>query len=124
MIYGASGYEPQRLWGTVTNDIENFTLGDQTLATDSFAFDLNAPSRGPIQWLLAQLDLFVGFAGAEWIVNSGATGATGAGTGAAITPSNISATEQSSFGSAPGVKPQVVGDALCTASGRRPPSGR
>ncbi len=112
MVYGGSGYEPQRIWGTRTNDIENFTLGDQTLATDSFAFDLNASARGPIQWLLAQLDLFVGFAGAEWIVNSGSTTATGAGTGGAITPSNIAATEQSGFGSAPGVQPQVVGDAL------------
>ena len=112
MIYGGSGFEPQRIWGTVTNDIENFNRGDQTLATDAFAFDLNASARGPIQWLQAQLDLFVGFAGAEWIVNSGSTTATGAGTGSALTPSNISATEQSSFGSAPGVKPQVVGDAL------------
>jgi hypothetical protein len=112
LVYGGSGFEPQRIWGTVTNDIENFNLGDQTLATDAFVFDINAPARGPIQWLLAQLDLFVGFAGAEWIVNSGATTATGAGTGSAITPSNISATEQSSFGSTPGVQPQVVGDAL------------
>ena len=111
MIYGGSGYEPQRIWGTVTDDLQNFDLGDQSLATDSFAFDLNAPSRGPIQWLIAQLDLFVGFAGAEWVVNSGSTNANGQSSGAAVTPTSINATESSSWGSAPGVSPQVVGDA-------------
>lgn len=112
VIYGGSGFEPQRIWGTVTNDIENFALGDQTKATDSFAFDLNAPSRGPIVWLLGQLNLFVGFSGAEWIVNSGSSTTTGAATGAAISPSNIQAVEQSSWGSAVGVAPMIVGDAL------------
>jgi len=112
VIYGGSGYEPQRIWGTVTDDIENFALGDQTLATDSFAFDLNAPSRGPIQWLIAQLDLFVGFSGAEWVVNSGSTNSTGQTSGAAVTATSINATESSSWGSAENVAPAIVGDVL------------
>lgn len=112
VIYGASGYEPQRIWGTVTNDIENFDLGDQTLATDSFAFDLNAQSRGPIVWLIGQTDLFAGFSGAEWVINSGSTNQTGGGSGAAITATSINALESSSWGSAPNVQPTVVGDAL------------
>ena len=112
MIYGGSGYEPQRIWGTVTDDLENFALGDQTLATDSFAFDLNAPSRGPIQWLIAQLDLFVGFSGAEWVVNSGSTNSTGQSAGTAVTPTAINAVESSSWGSAQNVAPAIVGDVL------------
>jgi hypothetical protein len=112
LIYAASGYEPQRIWGTVTNDIENFALGDQTLATDSFAFDLNAPGRGPIQWLTAQLDLFAGFSGAEWVINSGSVNGSGVSTGAAITPTNINATENSTWGSAESVEPVIVGDAV------------
>ena len=112
IIYGSSGYEPQRIWGTVTNDIQNFALGDQTQATDSFAFDLNAPSRGPLQWLVGQTDLIVGFSGAEWIINSGSTANTGQSSGAAITPTNINAVEHSSWGSANNVDPIIVGDAV------------
>lgn len=112
MIYASSGFEPQRIWGTVTNDIENFALGDQTQATDAFAFDLNAPSRGPISWLTAQTDLFAGFSGAEWIINSGSTTSNGVSSGSAITPSNINAFENGTYGSAPNVQPTIVGNAV------------
>jgi hypothetical protein len=112
MIYGGSGFEPQRIWGTQTDDIQNFDLGDQSLATDGFAFDLNAPSRGPIQTLIAQLDLFVLFSGAEWVVNSGSTNSTGQSSGAAITPTSINAVESSAWGSAQNVEPAIVGDVL------------
>lgn len=110
MIYGGTYFEPQRIWGSVTNDIENFALGDQLLSTDSFAFDIAATGRGPIQWLIAQVDLFIGFSGAEWIVNAGA-GALGGSTDA-ITPTQISAGEHSSWGSAPFIGPAVVGNAV------------
>lgn len=112
VIYGASGYEPQRIWGTVTNDIENFALGDQTKATDAFAFDLNAASRGPIAWLLGQTELFAGFSGAEWVINSGSTNSNGQSSGAAITPTSINALEHSSWGSADNTAPCIVGDAV------------
>lgn len=109
-IYGGTSHEPQRIWGSVTNDLENFALGDQLEATDSFAFDIAAVGRGPIQWLISQVDLFIGFSGAEWIVNAGA-GALGGSTDA-ITPTQISAGEHSSWGSAPGIAPAVVGNAV------------
>lgn len=111
VIYAGSGFEPQRIWGSVTNDIENFERGDQTLATDSFAFDLNAPGRGPIAWTIAQTDLFVGFAGGEWVVNSGlnTTAQSGSST---ITASNVNAVEHSTWGSSLGSRPYVVGDAV------------
>lgn len=112
VIYGASAYEPQRIWGTVTNDIENFDLGDQTKATDGFAFDLNAPGRGPIEWLIGQNDLFVGFSGAEWIVNSGSTNSNGGSSGSAISATSINATENSTWGSAAAVEPVIAGSAL------------
>lgn len=110
MIYGGSSYEPQRIWGTVTDDLENFNLGDGTLATDSFAFDLAAVSRGRIQWLISQTDLLVGFAGAEWIVNAGA-GSFG-GSSEPITPQQINAGEHSSWGSAPGIAPLLIGNTV------------
>lgn len=105
-IYGGSDYEPQRIWGSVTNDLENFDRGDSSLSTDSFAFDLAAVGRGPIQWLIAQTDLFVGFSSAEWVVNSGSSG------DAAISPTAVNAVEQSTWGSATGVQPAIVGNGI------------
>ena len=111
VVYASTAYEPQRIWGTVTNDIENFALGDQTLATDAFAFDLNAPSRGSIVWLCAQNNLIAGFAGAEWVISgSGAT--TGGSIGGTISPTSIQAVEHSTYGSIFGVNPLVVGDGI------------
>ena len=107
MVYGGTGFQPQRVWGTVTNDLENFALGAQDLATDSYVFDIAATARGPIQWLKAQTDLFVGFSGAEWVVNSG----QGTGGSQSITPTQINATEHSTWGSATGIPATVVGDA-------------
>jgi hypothetical protein len=112
VIYASSGFEPQRIWGTVTNDIENFALGDQTLATDAFAFDLNAPGRGPIVWLVSQTDLFAGFSGAEWVISSGSASSSGGTSGASITPTQINAVEHGTFGSAPFVQPAVIGNAV------------
>ena len=113
--YGSSGFEPQRMWGTVTNDLRNLALGDQTLATDAVVFDLNAPGRGPIVWIAAQTDLFAGLSGAEWVINSGAGGGAisqGTTSGGAITPTNLNAFEQGTYGSAPSVQPRIVGNAV------------
>ena len=110
VVYASSGFEPQRLWGTQQNDIENFDRSDPTLATSGFAFDLNAPARGPILWLIAQADLFAGFNGAEWVINAGSSvGGQGGGT---LTPTNINAVEQGTFGSSPLVQPAIVGNAV------------
>ena len=111
MVYGGTSYEPQRIWGSVTNDLENFARGDQTLATDSYAFTIGAISRGAIQWLVAQTDLFVGFSGAEWVVSSGSS-VNAQGISASVTPTAINAVEQSAWGSATGVSPCVVGSAV------------
>ncbi len=110
VIYGATAYEPQRIWGTRTDDLENFALGDQTKADDSFAFDLAAVGRGAIQWLIGQVDLFAGFSGAEWIINAG-QGSFGGSTGP-ITPTSINAGEHSAWGSASGIPPAIVGNAV------------
>lgn len=110
-FYASSEYEPQRLWGTNTNDIENFDRSDPTKATNGLAYDLNAPGRGPILSLIAQGDLFVLFSGAEWVVNSGTGSNTGTG-GGVITPTDINAVEQGTYGSAPYIQPQIVGNAV------------
>ena len=102
--YGATTFQPQRLWATQINDIENFALIDQSQATYGLAFDLNAPGRGPIQWLTAQTDLCAGLAGAEWFITSGQPNV-------AISPTAVIALEHSANGSAPNLPGLVIGNA-------------
>ncbi len=102
--YGYSASEPQRVWATQTDDIENFAIIDQSQATYGLAFDLNAAGRGPIQWLAAQTDLFAGLASAEWIISSGATTT-------AITATAIQALENTVNGSAPALPGLIIGQA-------------
>ena len=103
-FYGATQFQPQRVWGTQTDDIENFALVDQSQSAYGLAFDLNAPGRGPIQWLTAQTDLMVGLAGAEWIISSGQANV-------AITPTQVIAVEHSVNGSAPNLSGVIIGNA-------------
>jgi hypothetical protein len=105
---GFTAFEPQRIWGTQTDDIQNWDLGDQTLATDGMAFDLDAVGDGAILWMQSQDALFLGLSTAEWVVSAG-DGSQ------AITPQNINAQRQSKWGSNPNVPAKVVGDALVFA---------
>jgi hypothetical protein len=102
--YGYSAYQPQSVWASQTDDIENFALYDQSQATYALSFTLNAPGRGPIQWLAAQTDLFVGLASAEWIISSGATTT-------AISSTQIQALEHTVNGSAPNLPALIIGQA-------------
>lgn len=110
-FYASTQHEPQRIWGTVTNDIENFDRSDPTLATNGLVYDLNAPGRGPILWLIAQADMFAGFSGAEWVINSGQGSTAGSG-GGVITPTDVLGVEQGTYGSSPSVQPLIVGNAV------------
>jgi hypothetical protein len=105
MWYGGTKAEPQRVWGTQTDDIENFALIDQSQATYGLAFDLNASGRGPILWMAAQTDFFVGLSSAEWILSSGSTTTT------PITPTAIAALEHSVKGSAPSLPGIIIENA-------------
>ena len=103
-FYASTQFQPQRVWGTQTDDIENFALVDQSQSAYGLAFDLNAPGRGPIQWLTAQTDLMCGLAGAEWIISSGQANV-------AITPTQVIALEHSVNGSAPNLPGVIIGNA-------------
>lgn len=100
-----TAFQPQRGWGTQTGDIENWNIGDGTLATDGLAFDLDATGDGAIVWSQSQDALFVGFVEAEWVI--GAADVT-----AGISATNIFARRQSRWGSSQTIAGLVVGDAL------------
>lgn len=105
---GFNRSEPLRIWGTQTADFENWDLGDQSLATDGVAFDLDATGDGSGVWLAGQDALFAGFEAAEWVVQ----GSDGTGT---IGPTSVSARRQSRFGSNPNMGAKLLGDALVFA---------
>jgi hypothetical protein len=75
-------------------------------------FDINAPGRGPIEWLMGQADLFCGFAGGEYTIVGGSTEAGVGSVGGALSPSSVRAVEQSTFGSCQAVQPTIAGDSL------------
>lgn len=105
---GFTEFEPQKIWGTRTGELENWDLGDQTLATDGVAFALDAVGDGAIVWLQTQEALFVGMVQAEWIVAR-------ADFSASIGPNNVTAHRQSRWGSNENIPAVVVGDALVFA---------
>lgn len=106
--FGFTYSQPQRVWATKLDELENFDIGDGTLATDGLAFDLDATGDGAILWIEAQDALFIGFSLAEWVM------AAADGT-SAISATNVTAHRQSSYGSAQNVPATVVGDALVFA---------
>ena len=105
---GFSTYEPQRAWGTQVGDIENWNMGDQTLATDGLAFDFDAVGDGSGVWLQSQDALFAGLVSAEWVISSSDPTLS-------IGPTSVTAHRQSKWGSNTNIQAKVVGDALIFA---------
>lgn len=103
--FGGTSYQPQRIWASMTGDIENFDRTDTALATSSIAVDLAASGKGPLYWLASGIDLFAGLAGAEWTI--AAPNSTNA-----LSTSNIQAKQQSANGSSEFVPALPIGDAL------------
>ena len=68
MWYAGSSYQPQTLWGSVTDDIENFERSG--LDDSGIAYTLAADQRNEIEWLLAQKFLLAGTSAGEWSIGS------------------------------------------------------
>ena len=90
IFYGGTTYQPLHIWGSVTDDFENFDRGTEDDA--SVVFQLASSEFNAIQWLVSQTDLIVGLAGGEWRVR-------GDRNGNIITPSRVDAKFQSKYGS-------------------------
>ncbi|GAT33294.1 hypothetical protein TSACC_21707 [Terrimicrobium sacchariphilum] len=86
---GTSG-RPQSLWGSMIDDFENFRTS--ALDDSGLFFTLSAQESNVIQWLLSQKSLLIGTAGGEWTLGS-------TDSNAAITPANVKASQESSYGS-------------------------
>lgn len=109
LFFGGCSAYPQRLDGSRTGDYENFEPSNPAdgVVTDSHAvaFTLNANDVNVIRWLAAnEKGLAVGTVGGEWSVKP-------ADSSGALSPTNISAVQSSTYGSAD-VQPIQSGKAV------------
>lgn len=91
LVFAATRKQPQTIWMSVTDDINNFMTGG--LETSAMALTMNTTSQNPICWLMARSKvLLLGTSEAEWVVSSG-------GSGNAISSSNAHIEDHSHVGS-------------------------
>ncbi len=75
IILAGTAANPNRVWGSVVSDHENFTQG-QGLSDDAFQFDLGARLKHIIQWVESAEDLVIGTNMAEGILYGSEEGIT------------------------------------------------
>lgn len=101
---GATSY-PNRIDGSVTSDYENFSPTDQTgvvVDSNAYGFALNDVKQNVINWLRSdEWGLLAGTASAEWVIAASTTQV-------ALTPTNVSAKQTTTYGSS-NVTPVRVG---------------
>ena len=102
LYWGGSNTDPQKIWGSAVADFENMHQGSAA-ADDSLEFTLVANEVNAIQWLSESTDLLCGTLGGEFTITGGQDDN--------ITPTNIKAVRQASFGSNK-VTPLNVGNLL------------
>jgi hypothetical protein len=95
LCLASSTLQPQSLWMSKSADFTNFgATSDELIVSDDSAITVTMDSDtvNQIMWLSSRAVLLVGTAGGEWQI-------TGASSREPITPTNISARNQTSFGS-------------------------
>ena len=99
ILFAGSKTYPQRIYSTKSGDWEDMTVG--TGDADAFIFTLAADQVNVIRWLAPRKYLMLGTIGGEWRIWSGEDNAP-------MTPSNVKASRESSYGSAD-FQPVIVG---------------
>ncbi len=87
--FGGTETEPQRVWGSVVNDYQNFHRS--SLDDASVSFTPAAQTANPIQWMSSSGTLCLGTTGDEWTI--------GADNDGIVTPTNVNIRRRSGYGS-------------------------
>lgn len=91
LVFGGTANNPQSIFGSTLDDIENFERTTDEDDSESYFFTLAATKRNLICWMKsANNKLYVGTIGSEFIVSSSSS---------AITPTDVSVTPTSTYGS-------------------------
>jgi len=102
LIFGGTTSFPSTIWGSVSNDFQNFKTG--AYDADSYSFTLASTTGGRIQWILSKTALIIGTTQDEWSLSSSD------GT-RPLTPTNVLAKKQSNYGSG-SVSGRIVNDTV------------
>ena len=111
LCFGGTYVEPQTGWMSKSGDFYNFASTEEDLAVmddSAVTFTIASDTVNQILWMVSRGSLIVGTVATEHKVTSGAS------SGAAITPSNVTPALQTSYGSE-GIKPIAVGKAIIYA---------
>lgn len=100
--YARTDYEPQKEWGSVVFEYDNFALNTEA-DDDALNLSLASNESNEIQWLASGKSLFGGTFGGVFVTNSRST--------EPITPDNANASEEVGFGSASNM-PKKIGNFL------------
>ena len=95
--FGGTTAKPQSIFGSKTDNFEDFTVG--TNDADALEYAIASYKVNQVQWMSSTEVLLVGTAGGEFKVSGG---------NAALTPSNVQVTRQTSYGGK-NVQPRHVG---------------
>lgn len=90
LIYARTKTQPDTLWASAVDDYNKFAPGTED--DDSYEYTVVAEQVNAIQWLSPQKTLRIGTTGAEFSMSGGSTTA-------AVTPTNVRITRETSFGS-------------------------
>jgi len=97
LVFAGTTNYPQRVDGSNSSDYENFapSAADGTISdANSYSFNLNSNTVNLIRWLISDdRGLLAGTAGGEWVLSQSSTAP-------AITPTNVSAKQPTTYGSA------------------------
>lgn len=102
MMFGGTSYRPQTVWGSRTNDWNDFLIGD--LDDAGIEFTIASDTVNTISWMCQHDALVIGTMDSEWTLSA-------SDSGSALTPSNFKVRRQSVYGSA-GIAAQMVGDVI------------
>lgn len=89
LIFGGNTSQPDTIWGSVTGDYQNMTEGIND--DDAVEFTLTSRQVNVIEWLIGKDKILIGTSGAEWTIEGG--------TAEPLTPTNVVAKQQSTYGS-------------------------
>jgi hypothetical protein len=90
LIFAGTKNSPNTLWGSYSNDFQNFRKG--SFDADSWAFTLASTTGGRVNWLVSKAALLIGTSLDEWSLSASDSSRP-------LTSTNVRAQAQSQYGS-------------------------
>jgi hypothetical protein len=109
LVFGGNAKSPQTVWTSISGDYWNFapTEPDGTVLDDSaITYTIASEDVNSIVWMISAKVLLIGTLGGEWQARAATS------VSEPMTPTNISVTPQSSWGSQSGHKAQRIGNSI------------